>query len=129
MVGKLSNKHNLHGAPLNLQTTCENGLSTGQIGGLIIEMNAILHDELYPSGRKDKIHQFGDIWGGIQGLLYAEAISAAQDFAKVACDLSIKQHAPSYAAVTKAGLSSPPTTCIQLVCHSPCRFVLIYTWF
>ena len=110
MVGKLSNKLNVHGTPLNPPTACENGRSTGQIGGLIIEMNAILHDELYPSLRKDKTHQFEEIWGAIQGLLYAEATSAAKEFVKVACDLSIKQHAPSYVVVTKAGLSSPPTT-------------------
>ena len=87
MAGKPSNKRDLHGTPPNPQTTRENSLSTGQIGSLVIEMNAILRDEFYPSLGKDKTHRFDEIWGAIQGLLCAEAISAAQDFAKAACDL------------------------------------------
>lgn len=77
----------LQGTPPNPQKTPESGLSTGQIGGLIIETNAILHDEFYPSLEKDKTHQFDEIWGAIQSLLCTEAIPAAQDLAKAACDL------------------------------------------
>lgn len=42
MVGKLSDKSDCHGTLLNPLPTCENSLSTGQIGGLLIEINAIL---------------------------------------------------------------------------------------
>lgn len=125
MAGKPSNKRDLHGTPPNPQTTRENSLSTGQIGSLVIEMNAILRDEFYPSLGKDKTHRFDEIWGAIQGLLCAEAISAAQGLAKAARDPPTKQLAPSYAAVTQAGLPSPPTTRVQPVPRTLTREVRV----
>ena len=113
MAGKPDNKRDPQGMLPNPQTTPESGLSTGQIGSLIIKMNTILHDEFYPSLGKAKTHQFEEIWGAIQGLLCAEAISAAQGLAKTACDPPKPQ--ASYAAVTQAGLPSQPTTRIQPV--------------
>ena len=49
MVGVLDTNSSHRGTPPDPKTTRENGLSTGQIGGLITEMNAILHNEFYPS--------------------------------------------------------------------------------
>lgn len=109
MVDKFSNKSDCHGKSLNPLPPSENSLSTGQIGGLIIEMNAILCNEFYPFLGKDKIHWFNEIWEAIQGFFFIEAISTTQDFTKAACDLSIKLYAPFYTAVIQAGLISQST--------------------
>ena len=85
------------GTPPATQTTRENGLSTGQIGGLIIEMNDIFHDEFYPALGSDKTRQFDTIWGAIQSLLCAEAISVAQNLAKTTREPPITIQQPSTA--------------------------------
>lgn len=116
MAGILDDKRDHHGTPLSTQPKGTNGLSTGQIGSLIIEMNGILRNEFYPSLGNDKTCRFEEIWGTIQGLLCAEAISAAQNLAKAARDPPAKQPpAPSYAAVTQANLPSLPAPRIQPV--------------
>lgn len=84
MAGVPDTNSGHRGTPPGPQTTRENGLSTGQIGGLIIEMNAILRDEFYPALGSNKTRHFDAIWGTIQSLLCAEAISAAQNLAKTA---------------------------------------------
>ena len=43
-----------YGTPPAIQTTRKNGLSTGQIGSLIIEMNDILCNEFYPALESNK---------------------------------------------------------------------------
>ena len=104
------------------QTTRENGLSTGQIGGLIIKMNEILCNEFYPALESNKTRWFDTIWGAIQSLLCAEAISAAQNLAKTTRESPVNIQQPpatqSYAAITQTGLSIPhaqPVSCIQPV--------------
>lgn len=42
------------------------GLSTGQIGGMILEMNAILRNEFYPTLGEAKTRRFDKIWGSFQ---------------------------------------------------------------
>ena len=83
--------------PPATQTTRENGLSTGQIGDLIIEMNDILHNEFYPALGSDKTRWFDTIWGAIQSLLCAEAISVAQNLAKTTREPPITIQQPSTA--------------------------------
>lgn len=94
---------------LSPQPKDTNGLSTDQIGNLIIEMNCILRNEFYPYLGNDKTCQFEEIWGAVQGLLCAEAICAAQSLAKATHDSPAKQlPAPSYAAVAQANHPPPP---------------------
>lgn len=126
MAGILDDKRDHHGTPLSTQPKGTNGLSTGQIGSLIIEMNGILRNEFYPSLGNDKTCRFEEIWGTIQGLLCAEAISAAQNLAKAARDPPAKQPpAPSYAAVTQANLPSLPAPRIQPVPRALTREVRV----
>lgn len=108
MAGVPDTNSGHRGMPPDPQTTRENGLSTGQIGSLIIEMNAILRDELYPSLGSDKTRRFDMIWGTIQGLLCAETISAAQNLAKTTQEPPTTSQQPrSYATVAQTGLPAP----------------------
>ena len=126
MAGKLDDKHDHHGTPLHPQPGTTNDLSTGQIGRLIIEMNGILRNEFYPALGPSKTHRFEEIWGSIQGLLCAEAISAAQNLAKAARDPPTKQSAtPSYAAVAQSNLHSLPAPRIQPVPRALTREVRV----
>lgn len=61
MEGKLDNKRDPHGTPPHPQPGVANGLSTGQIGSLIIKMNGILRNEFYPALGPSKTHQFEEI--------------------------------------------------------------------
>ena len=119
-----------HGMPLATQTMHENDLSTGQIGGLIIEMNDILHDEFYPALGSNKTRWFDTIWGAIQSLLCAEAISVAQNLVKTTCEppITIQQSstAQSYAAVTQSNLPSLPTPHVQPVSQSLAQDVQVF---
>ena len=56
MAGVPDTNSSHRGTPPESQTMRENGLSTSQIGSLIIEMNAILRDEFYPILGKAKTH-------------------------------------------------------------------------
>ena len=129
MVGVPDTNSGRRGTPPATQTTRENGLSTGQIGGLIIEMNDILRDEFYPALGSNKTRRFDTIWGAIQSLLCAEAISAAQNLAKITCESPITIQQPStaqsYAAVTQSNLPSLPTPRVQPVPQSLAREVRV----
>ena len=118
MVGVPDINSGHHGTPPATQTTHENGLSTGQIGGLIIEMNDILCDEFYPALGSNKTRQFDTIWEAIQSLLCVEVISAAQNLAKITHEppITIQQPptAQSYAAVTQSNLPSLSTPRVRL---------------
>lgn len=115
MAGKLDEKGDHHGMLLSPQPKDTNGLSTDQIGNLIIEMNCILRNEFYPYLGNDKTCQFEEIWGAVQGLLCAEAICAAQSLAKATHDSPAKQlPAPSYAAVAQANHPPPRGDACQL---------------
>ena len=129
MVGVPDINSSCRGTPPATQTTLENGLSTGQIGGLIIEMNDILRDEFYPALESDKTCWFDTIWGAIQSLLCAEAISAAQNLAKTTHESPITIQQPptaqSYATVTQSNLPSLPTPRVQPVPQSLAREVRV----
>lgn len=129
MAGILDDKCDHHGTLLSTQPKGTNGLSTGHIGSLIIEMNGILRNEFYPSLESDRTCRFEEIWGTIQSLLCVEAISAAQNLAKAACDCPAKQPpAPSYAAVTQANLPSLPAPWIQPVPRALTWEVRVSCW-
>ena len=66
MVGIPPTDSGHHGMPPVPQTTRENGLSTGQIGSLILEMNAILRNEFYPVLGSRLTHRFDTICGTIR---------------------------------------------------------------
>lgn len=129
MVGIPPTDSGHHGMPPVPQTTRENGLSTGQIGSLILEMNAILRNEFYPVLGSRLTHRFDTIWGTIQGLLCAEAISAAQNLAKTTRESPITTQQPptarSYAAAARSNPTNLPNPQIQPVPRTLTREVRV----
>lgn len=129
MVGIPPTDSGHHGMPPVPQTTRENGLSTGQIGSLILEMNAILRNEFYPVLGSNLTHRFDTIWGTIQGLLCAEAISAAQNLAKTTRESPITTQQPptarSYAAAARSNPTNLPNPRIQPVPRTLTREVRV----
>ena len=63
MAGASDTKSDHHGTLPDSQTTCGKGSTAGQTGGLIIEMNAIIQNEFYPSLGSNKTRQFDELGG------------------------------------------------------------------
>ena len=75
MAGKPDTNSGHHGTPRPAQTTRETRPSIDQLGDMILDLNAILHDEFYPIVGDEKASRFDVIWRSAQGLLSAAAIS------------------------------------------------------